>query len=129
MTKKSYFSQHELLSLEFLKVLEHQKRERRCKVIGWIQKKVKGYVIRWSKKKQPSNITYSDDKAMRELLDNQGIIIGPADKESGIVMVDTNKYIDQLESEIISNASYDEVKEDRIKQIPNKTKKLVKRTH
>lgn len=66
---------------------------------------------------------------MRELLDNQGIIIGPADKESGIVMVDTNKYIDQLESEIISNASYDEVKEDRIKQIPNKTKKLVKRTH
>lgn len=35
-------------------------------------------------------------------------------------MMDTNKYIDQLENEMISNASYDGVKEDRIKKLPTK---------
>lgn len=49
----------------------------------------------------------------------------PADKGSGIVVMDTNKYVDQLESEIINSASYNEVKEDRSKQITNKIEKLV----
>lgn len=34
-----------------------------------------------------------------------------------IVVMDTDKYIDQLENEIISSASYYDIKEDKIKQI------------
>lgn len=93
------------------------------------RRQVKGDVIRGLNTKFSSSITYSENKVMRELLDNQSKVIGPAYKESGIVMMDTNKYIDQLENEMISNASYDGVKEDRIKQITNKTKKLVKSIH
>lgn len=84
------------------------------------RRQVKGDVIRGLNTKFSNSITYSEGKAMRELLDNQSKVIGPADKESGIVMMDTNKYIDQLENEMISNASYDGVKEDRIKKLPTK---------
>lgn len=92
-------------------------------------KQVKEDVIRGLNRKFSSNITSSEDKAMRELLHDHSIIIRPADKGSGIVVMDTNKYVDQLESEMINSASYDEVKEDRSKQITNKIKKLVNSMH
>lgn len=62
---------------------------------------------------------------MRELLHDQSIIIRPADKGSGIVVMDTNKYVDQLENKMINSASYDRVKVDKSKQITNKIKKLI----
>lgn len=81
-------------------------------------------VIRGLNWKFSSNITSSEYKAMTELLHDQSINIRPADKGSWIVVMDTNKYVDQLENEMISSASYDEVKEDRSKQITIKIKKL-----
>lgn len=36
---------------------------------------------------------------MRELLHVQNIIIRSAEKRSGIVVIETNKYVDQLENE------------------------------
>lgn len=62
---------------------------------------------------------------MRDLLHDHSVIIRPADKGSGKVVMDTNKYVDQLESEMINIASYDEVNEVRSKQITNKIKELV----
>lgn len=66
-------------------------------------RQVKEDVIRGLNRKFSSNITVSEDKAMRELLHDQIIIIRPADKGSGIVVMDTNKYVDQLENEMAAN--------------------------
>lgn len=88
-------------------------------------RQVKEDVIRGLNRKFSSNITVSEDKAMRELLHDQSIIIRPADKGSGIVVMDTNQYVDQLENEMINSASYDQVKVDKSKQITNKIKKLI----
>lgn len=43
---------------------------------------------------------------MRELLHNQNIIIRPAEKGSGIVVMETNKYVDQVKNEMINSTSY-----------------------
>lgn len=87
---------------------------------------MKGDVIRGFNRTFSSSITSSEDKAIRGLLHDQKIIFIPADKEYGIVVMDNNKCVHH---EMISSASYDEVKENRSKQITNKIKKLVNNIH
>ena len=92
-------------------------------------RQVKEDVIRGLKRNFSSNITRAEEKAMKELLTDQSIVIRPADKGSGIVIMDTDKYVDQVEKEMINSTSYCEVKDDKSKQITNKIKKLINEMH
>ena len=52
------------------------------------------------------NITPSEEKAMKDLLNDPTIIIRPADKCSGIVILDVNSYAENLKQEIHDNSTY-----------------------
>ena len=67
--------------------------------------------------------------AMKTLLNYSSIVIRPADKGSGIVIMNTEDYTNKLEKEMKDNGTYAEVTEDKTKKIENKVKKLVKQIH
>ena len=69
------------------------------------------------------NITKKEHHAMRALLHDDSIMIRPADKGSGIVIMDTEKYIDGLEEQILKSDSYEQTDADKYRE----TEKLVKR--
>jgi hypothetical protein len=69
------------------------------------------------------NITPSE-KAMKDLLNDPTIMIRPADKGSGIVILDANSYAENLIQEIPDNSTYKEVPTDLMRKIKNKVKKL-----
>jgi hypothetical protein len=70
------------------------------------------------------NITPSEEKAMKDLLNDPTIMIRPADKGSGIVILDANSYAENLIQEIHDNSTYKEVPTDLMRKIENKVKKL-----
>ena len=59
------------------------------------------------------------------MLHNKKIIIRPADKGSGIVVVDKEEYIKSLEEEIENSSSYEETDYDRTEEIHKNMKRLV----
>ena len=61
---------------------------------------VKKDVIEGISKKVEMNITKKEERAMKSLLNDDSIVIRTADKGSGIVIMDTQKYIEGLEEEI-----------------------------
>jgi hypothetical protein len=70
------------------------------------------------------NITPSEEKAMTDLLNDPTILIRPADKGSGIVILDANSHAENLEQELHDNSTYKEVPTDLTRKIENKDKKL-----
>ena len=86
---------------------------------------VKDDIINGLRKNFKMNVTKSEEKAMRELLDDSRIVIRPADKGSGIVVMDAEKYQDDLETEMKDSSTYDQVKKDPTRTVRNKVKKLV----
>jgi predicted lactoylglutathione lyase len=63
------------------------------------------------------NITPSEEKAMKDLLNDPTIIIRPADKGSGIVILDANSYAGNLKQEIHDKSTYKEVPTDLTRKI------------
>ena len=61
---------------------------------------VKTDIIENLKKKGNFNVTKEEKAAFFELLNNPDIVIRPADKGSGIVVVDKNEYISELLTEM-----------------------------
>ena len=61
---------------------------------------------------------------MKSLLQDDDIIIRPADKGSGIVVMDTQKYIEGLEEEMFKSESYEKTEAPKYQE----TEKLVKKT-
>ena len=53
------------------------------------------------------------------------IVIRPADKGSGIVVMDRDEYVRKLQSEMSDSATYEEVPGDRTRTVQNKVKKVV----
>jgi hypothetical protein len=70
------------------------------------------------------NITPSEEKEMKDLLNDPTIIIRSADKGSGIVILGANSYAENLEQEIHDNSTYKEVPTDLRRTIESKVKKL-----
>ena len=85
---------------------------------------VKDDVIKGLHRNFNMNITKSEEKAMRNLLNDPAIVIRPADKGSGIVILDSNTYVNNLEKEVQDNSTYKEVATDLTRKIENKVKKL-----
>ena len=104
-------------------------REGRDKWLDQYIKEVKDDIIRGLRRDFSKNITRSEEEAIRQLFHDNSIVIRPADKGSGIVIMDAETYTDQLEKEMFESKSYEEVKEDMSVKISNKIKKLVNGMH
>lgn len=90
---------------------------------------VKDDIIQGLRKNSKMNITKEEENAMREILNDNTIVIRPADKGSGIVVMDADKYTDNLEQEVKDSDTYEEVDTDLTQKIRNKVKKLVNEMH
>ena len=76
-----------------------------------------------------SNITEKERLALKSLMNNDNIVIRPADKGSGVVVMDKDDYITKVETDLNNNKSYDKLKQDRSTSMMNKVKKLIKDMH
>ena len=80
-------------------------------------------------KKVEMNITKKEERAMKSLLYDDSIIIRPADKGSGIVIMDTQKYKEGLEEEIHKGNSYEQTDADTYRETEKLVKNTVNRMH
>ena len=60
---------------------------------------------------------------MKELLNDDDIVIRPADKGSGIVVMDTHDYVTKLNDEMANNTTYKQVATDNTTTVQNKVNK------
>ena len=86
---------------------------------------VKEDIIKNVKRKVNKNITRTEEKAIKELLDDNGIVIKPADKGSGITIIDTKDYRDMIFQELSDSSTYKQTSEDLTKKITNKINRTV----
>ena len=71
------------------------------------------------------NITKGEEAAIRELMHDDSIVIRPADKGSGIVILNTEDYSATIEKELKDSTTYLETDNDRTKDVHNSIKRLV----
>ena len=71
------------------------------------------------------NITNNEEKALRELLDDDYIVIRLNDKSSGVVIMNKSHQETKVHDELKDNGTYKEIKEDLTTKIENKIKKNV----
>ncbi|XP_052212044.1 uncharacterized protein LOC127831095 [Dreissena polymorpha] len=88
-------------------------------------KAVKDDIIKGLKRRFQLNMSKSEEYALKELLNDDEIVIRPADKGSGIVVMDSTDYIQKLKGEISDSDTYAEVTDDKTKSVQNKVKKVV----
>ena len=90
---------------------------------------VKKDVIDGIKKKVEMNITNKEEKALKSILMDDTIIIRPADKGSGIVVMDTEKYVSGLEKEVEGSKSYVRASDGKYEEAEKLVKRTVSRMH
>lgn len=87
---------------------------------------VKEDILKGIKKSSKTNITKGEAAAIKKLMNNNDIIIRPADKGSGITVMDTDDYIKRVETDLMANDTYKEMKKDCTPAVTNKVRILVK---
>ena len=90
---------------------------------------VKSDVIAGLTKAKTLNLSKQENTAMHELLHNDKIVIRPADKGSGIVIVNREDYISKLREEMKNSDSYQETEGNRADKAVKDVKKLVNRMY
>lgn len=90
---------------------------------------VKEDVIANLKRSSKLNVTREENSAFYELLHDKDIVIRPADKGSGIVVVDKDSYVQSLQKEMDDSDSYEATGNDQTEEIQKKVKRLVGRMH
>ena len=75
------------------------------------------------------NLNREEKEAFYALLNNEEIIIRPADKGSGIVVLDKEDYINKLQGEMTGSASYVEAEKDMTEETNKKLKKMVNKMY
>ena len=73
---------------------------------------VKDDILKGIKKNGKMNVTVTEEQALKSLLNDQSIIIRPADKGSGIVVLDTQDYIQQVEEQLQDDTTYRRIHKD-----------------
>ena len=68
-------------------------------------------------------------RAIQELVMDNSIIIRPADKGSGIAIIDTDEYINKIEKELQDTTTYKQTDRDITKDVAKKAEKIVNRLH
>ena len=89
---------------------------------------VKEDVVTGIQKTTEANLTQPEQNALRGLMNNNSKVIRPADKGSGIVVMDTEEYIKKVEG-LQSNNTYKRQTANKLTTVNNKVKKLVKEMH
>jgi hypothetical protein len=72
---------------------------------------IKNDVIQGLNKSCQMNITREEQEALKDLLDDEGIVIRPADKGSGAVVVNTAEYMKELVDDMKKSHSYRETED------------------
>ena len=86
---------------------------------------VKNDIVNNLKKGGKLNLSSDEKDAFYSLLHNENIVIRPADKGSGIVVVDKTEYIHRLHKEMTDSESYKEIPQDLTETATKTVKKLV----
>ena len=81
------------------------------------------------KKAKKLNLTTEEHDAFLSLVHNDNIIIRPADKGSGIAVMDKSEYMEKMRKEMEGSKSYMETEGDQTEVAWKKVKKLVNRMH
>ena len=66
---------------------------------------------------------------IKELIMDNSIVIRPADKGSGIAIIDTDEYISKIEKELQDTTTYRQMDRDVTKEVARKVEKIVNRLH
>ncbi|MCG7879960.1 MAG: hypothetical protein N0C90_27085, partial [Candidatus Thiodiazotropha endolucinida] len=90
---------------------------------------VKNDVVSNLKRRGQLNLSKVENDAFYELLHNDDIIIRPADKGSGIVVMDSGMYMQSLQDEVEKNNSYRKTDTDLSKTSLKNVKKVVNRIY
>ena len=90
---------------------------------------VKNDVANNLKKCGKLNLSRDEKNAFYSLLHNEDIVIRPADKGSGIVIVDKTEYIQRLHKEMTDSGSYEEIPGDLTETATKTVRKLVNRMY
>ncbi|XP_052212148.1 uncharacterized protein LOC127831197 [Dreissena polymorpha] len=85
---------------------------------------VKDDIICGLKRKFKYNLSKSKEQAIKELLNDDDIVIRPADKGSGIVIMDREDYVKKLKCEMSDSDTYVDVTDDKTRMVENKVKKV-----
>ena len=80
-------------------------------------------------KRTGDNLTNQERQAFRELMKDDSIVIRPADKGSGIVILDKDKYVNKVNDDLANNATYKKLPKDTLQTVTNKVKKLARDLH
>jgi hypothetical protein len=86
---------------------------------------VKEEIFKGMKKKVLHNISRLEEIAMKDLLEDETVVIRPADKGSGMVILDSDKYNEDIENELNDASTYKHVSENPTGMILKTTKKLI----
>ena len=90
---------------------------------------VKTDIVNNLKKAKKLNLTAEEHDAFLSLVHNDNIIIRPADKGSGIAVMDKSEYMERIRKEMEGSKSYMETEGDQTEVAWKKVKKLVNRMH
>ena len=75
------------------------------------------------------NLSKGEEIAMKSLMNDDSIIIRPADKGSGIVIMDTEEYVRRVEQDLEKNDTYIQIDKDPTDSVSTKVRKIVKGLH
>ena len=90
---------------------------------------VKNDIMNGLKRDFRMNITKLEERALKTLMNDNSIVIRPADKGSGIVIMDSDAYKSDIEKELMENETYELISEPVVKKIERDIKKTVNEMH
>ena len=90
---------------------------------------VKREVMAGVVKGRKSNLTPGEEEALMELMINRDVVIRPADKGSGVVVMNTSDYWDKLRKEVNDSSTYRPTEGDQSKIVHKKVKQLADRMY
>ena len=86
-------------------------------------------VIRETRSRGGGNLSRDEEEALLRLIRDDSIIIRPADKGSGIVILNAEDYLSRLDQEVSDDTTYELTTGDKTSEVHKKVKKLVSGLH
>ena len=90
---------------------------------------VKHDIINGLKRDFKMNVTKAEENGLKSLMHDDSLVIRPADKGSGLVIMDADKYRCDIEQELLGNNTHEEVKDTDVDKIDRKIKRTVNDMH
>ena len=87
---------------------------------------IKREIISQANKKSSKNLSKDEEQALLNLVEDESIIIRPADKGSGIVIIDADDYKERLLQEVHSSSICSRTSGDETRSIQAKVKNMTK---